>query len=509
MLYKDVSARAGIYWLAVTLAFVPAIVKLLCYPHNIGSDDAYIHLRIASNFAHGLGWGINPHQPVNLSTSPAFTLIIAAAERVTPHVVVLTQILSAGAVVAGLILIFLAALSETDSVSAALIAEIAAAFSVNLWRWNGSLMEATFAFAVVAMTLYLFRRDASNRPIRVFIAGVVLGVGVLLRPEMGIVVVLALFVQWMRSVRSARMRDAALIILGVAAIVMPWCLFASQHLSSVIPTTFAAKSTAHLRFFNGIILRQFAESVFESILFPTLLILVLVLAVRRKDLASEKQADWLAYVIPVGWVVGLIGFYYLKTPLLQSTGRYVLPLLPCEVMVLALIWNKLENHLTRWQKRTAVAFIGLHVVFALTLNYKFVMPVLQRFEAEYGATMRAAAGELAKRTEGSPNRRVLVETDIGVLSCAGNGSFEIYDGGALATPSLRGLNMRDQIMQTQPAYVVESLSGTPDGMGSRYSDLLSEVWERRFRQHSVRVGVPYAYTIIYRSKEPVSVSALR
>ena len=69
---EKLSARRGTLWLVASLALIPALVKLLCYPRNIGSDDAYIHLQIATNFVHGLGWGINPHQPVNLIHEPGF-----------------------------------------------------------------------------------------------------------------------------------------------------------------------------------------------------------------------------------------------------------------------------------------------------------------------------------------------------------------------------------------------------------------------------------------------------
>ena len=182
---------------------------------------------------------------------------------------------------------------------------------------------------------------------------------------------------------------------------------------------------------------------------------------------------------------------------LQSTGRYVLPLLPCQVVVLGLAWAELEAHLKDWQKRLAAAFIVLRVVFSVGLNYKVVLPVLQRFDSNYGATMRAAAEELVKRTEGKPNQRVLVEVDIGILSYAGRGRFEIYDGGALATPSLRGLTVRSQIAQSQPAYLVESLASSPDGMGPEFPGLLQQIWECRFRQQSVRVIRPNYYTIIY------------
>jgi hypothetical protein len=473
----------------------------MCYPHNIGSDDAYIHLRIATNFLQGLGWGINPHQPVNLSTSPGFTLILIAVEKLSAHPIGVTQILSGGAVVAGLLLIFFTALTETESIRAAFLAEIAAAFSVNLWRWDGALMEATFAFAAVAATLYLFRKDARNSLSRLLLAGIVLGVGVLLRPEMGMLVVLALFVQSMRSEGAARLKDAALVVLGIAAVVTPWCLFALRRFGSIVPTTFAAKATVHVKLINEVILRQFAESVVESILFPTLLIMLLLIIVRRGTSHSEQRASGLAYVIPVGWVVGLFGFYYLKTAYLESTGRYVLPLLPCQVMVLALLWARIEDRLANWELRMAEVFVGLHVIFAISVNYALVMPVLRRFEGEYSTTMRASAEKLAMLTQGKLNRRVLVETDIGVLSCAGNGRFEIEDGGALATPALRGLRVTDQIRRSDPAYVVESLSVTPAGMGSKYPELLSKLWERRFRQHGVELGIPYYYTIIYQNKE--------
>ena len=325
------------YPFMAALAVVPSVIKLLCYPQNIGSDDAYIHLRVATNFIAGRGWGINPGEPVNLSTSPAFTLLLSAAELVTRHGILLTQVLSALAVIAGLVLIFFTALAETSSIRAALFAEFAASFSVNLWRWNGSLMEATFAFAVISLTLYLFRGEASPGWRRVFGAGIVLGIGMLLRPEMGIVVVLALYVQWMRSKAGYKVRDAALLTLGIALMMVPWCVFAMHQFGAIIPTTFAAKSTHHLRFVNPAILRQMAESVGESLLFPTILVVLLLIVVRRKHTRESTAAGWLRYVLPAGWVLGLMGFYYLKTASLQSTGRYVLPLLPAEVMLLWLL----------------------------------------------------------------------------------------------------------------------------------------------------------------------------
>ena len=69
--------------------------------------------------------------------------------------------------------------------------------------------------------------------------------------------------------------------------------------------------------------------------------------------------------------------------------------------------------------------------------------------------------EVAALTAGRANRRVLVAVDIGVLSYAGQGRFEVYDAGALATPSLHGLTVQDQIARVQPAYVVGTGAETP------------------------------------------------
>ena len=58
------------------LAFVPTIVKFLFFPSYPGSDDAFIHARIVSNITSGLGWGINAHEPVNMSTAPLYTCLL-------------------------------------------------------------------------------------------------------------------------------------------------------------------------------------------------------------------------------------------------------------------------------------------------------------------------------------------------------------------------------------------------------------------------------------------------
>jgi|GEM_PF-1563439 len=490
------SLKPRFFVLMAAIAIIPALVKFFCYPHNIGADDAYIHLRIATNLTHGLGWGINPHQPVNLSTAPAFTLLLAAAEEVTSHAIGLAQIASVLAVIAGLALIFLSVLSETASVSAAFLAETTAAFSVNLWRWNGALMEASYAFAVVALTIWMFRRTAPTTWLHYVLAGGVLGVALLLRPEMGLVIVLCVFVVLVRSSGYSRLTRPVLIAVGIALPVVPWCLFASRYAGSIFPTTFAAKST-HLHLVNASVFVQLVQVAAESFLFPALLTIVVLLVV-RPPLTSPRGMPILSYFIPLGWVVGLSAFYYLKTARLQSPGRYLLPLLPCEVVLCAFVWAAAEARLPEWGKRMAIAAVALHICFALALNYWTVMPSLQQFDGEYAATMRAAADELVALTQDSANKRVLVNQDIGVLSCEADGRFEIFDGGGLASPSLRNLTTRDQAEKVKPAFLVQSLGEAPDGRGAFFPGGLTKLWQRRFHRHGIAEGTLFYYTTIFR-----------
>jgi hypothetical protein len=476
------------------IAVVPAVVKLLCYPHNIGADDAYIHLRIATNLAQGLGWGINPHQPVNLSTAPAFTLLLAAAERLSTHAIGLTQTASILGVIAGLVLIFLTVFSETASLNAAFLAEITAAFSVNLWRWNGALMEASYGFTVVALVLWMFRTNAGRTALHFVLAGAVLGVGLLLRPEMGLLAALCFFVVFCRSAGLDLVKRPILLAIGIALPIVPWCLFASRHAGSIIPSTFAAKST-HFHLLNATVFVQWMEVAAESFFFPALLIVAVVLAVRPRFTSGPAA---LSYSIPAGWVIGLSAFYYLKTAILQSPGRYLLPLLPCEAVLLAFLWAAAEDRLPEWARVATAAALALHVCLALALNYRIVMPSLRQFDSEYAATMRAAADELVLLTSNSANKRVLVNQDIGVLSCEANGRFEIFDGGGLASPSIRNLTTREQTERVKPAFLVQSLAEFPDGRGAFFPDDITQLWQRRFRRHGVAEGTLYYYTTIFR-----------
>ena len=479
------------------LALIPTWIKLLCYPNNIGSDDAYIHLQVARNVVSGHGWGLNAGTPVNLSSSPAFTLLLIAISHLTVHVIPVMQVLSCIASGLGLLLIFLTVYSETGSAYPALLAEGSASFSCNLFRWNGTVMEACCAFFVVALLLFLFRSErVSTR--KIFFFGVVSGVATLLRPELFLVTLLCTCVVAVRSDPKRRIQGAVSVLAmlaGASFCLIPWLIFARITFHNYLPTTFYAKSYPHLIAWNPIIAKQMLELTGESFLWPALLLAAFGWLLLR----WRVTIAWKRLLLPIGLPLGVTAFYYLKTPGLESAGRYMLPLLPCAAVALGVICFEVASvKESRLVVALSIAMMSLHVVTSLAINQIYLAPTVARFEEEYGATMRAAAEFIATQTSFS-NEGVLVEADVGVLAYAANGRFLIYDGGGLASPELVHLSPAEQVQLVQPAYIVESQGSEAAEWEGKDGGRLRALWSRMYKQHSVSQKVPYLFANVYAS----------
>lgn len=202
----DTSRRIWARVLVVGVVLSPVVIKLALFPAYPGSDDAFIHLRIASLIASGAGWGINPGQWINMSTSPLFTLAVAFVTWLGLPPIGATQALTACAASAGLTFVYLSARRLSPSYPAALFVTTLAAINTQLWRWTGTVMEATVAYAAVSMLLYLdLRWSARIRSAFQWIAiGGLAGLGVLIRFEMALLLVLLLGMRIVRTPNRTR-----------------------------------------------------------------------------------------------------------------------------------------------------------------------------------------------------------------------------------------------------------------------------------------------------------------
>lgn len=440
-------ARAA---LAAILAS-PIVVKLVLFPAYPGSDDAFIHLRIADLLQSSSGWGINPGQWINMSTSPLFTLVLAGMDRVGVPPIGAGQALSALASSVGLGFLYLSARRLSTSLPAALFVTALAAINTQLWRWSGTVMEATPAFAAVAALLYLdlrWRPDQRTRR-QWCVLGLVIGVVVLLRFELLLLLVLMLATGLGRS--RDRLRSGLAFLGGASVLLIPYLVFAAVRLGGVVPTTFSAKSGGwHLA--NMSVLRPIVSAFLSAQ--PVIMGLVVIgvfLAVRDRRSESNERREHRA--LALWFVLGSLAFYLLRFSSLQSAGRYLVPMMAATAFLAAASLDPIREaaaavasrgaRFGRLAARTVViglVLLSLQLVALGIFMASNIVAVLRGYNDGYRAIATATAAAIGSSC--SAGTRVLVEVDVGAISYEDHGRCTIVDGGGLADPQLARLGFR-------------------------------------------------------------------
>lgn len=468
--------RSAGFALLVGAILLPAAVRLLCYPSYPGSDDAFIHYAVAENVATGRGWGLQAGRSVNLSSSPLFTLISAALMRAGADAWIGIGALSLMASCAGVWLTWWAARSlGLDGLPAALLA----ATNVHLWRWTGTFLETTVAWAIVPLVIgldALLRRRRERRPGPWLGLGCLLAVAVLLRYELALLAP-ALALQ-ARSDRG-RARWGA-VAAGMAAVLLPWLGFAWSTFGSLLPTTLLAKSAA-LHWPAPRVLESLAAVAASAAPGGFVLTAVGLIGLGRGGGAAAVgrwAGRWVGLWFPL---LAVSLFYAVRMEVLQSPGRYLLPFTP----LLALLATAAFESQERGRRSAVVALLAvcLQAALALGINARRVAPVLRGMESGYVAAMEGAAAQLRHRCE--PGDEVLVLTDVGVLSVAGTGACTIVDGGGLADPELIGVPAGEIVARRRPRWVVESLGDPERPLAAARGTGLVEVWKREFPSHGI------------------------
>lgn len=491
--------------LVICIAALPALVKLLWYWSYPGSDDVFAHLRIAETLAAGGGWGMDPGQPLSLSSSPVFTGLIALGLMLGFGGLGFGMFVSLAsgflATIAAHRLLVLLGIGFTARIAGVVFA----AANIYLWRWNGTVMETTLAFLLLTLAYQAFHRaerqpqeQRRRRAGGYFAAGVVAGLAVLTRFELALVLPcfgVALLVR-----RPARWFAAGVALgAGFAVAVLPWFAFSLVYFNALLPTPFYAKTSSAIYLWNPAVARELLKLVISGFGVPLLVLGALSISSLWKRRALQVRGIFSPLDV---WLfpLALALFYYVKTPGLQSSARYFLPALHMLAVALACALDALLRAERRaWWDRAVYAALGLHVVFGLAFNHIRVAPVLARYRDNYWRTMEAAADFLRNN---DPTRRegVLVEIDFGTLWYYAGDECTFYDGGAVASPDLRGLSVVEKIRRTEPELVVETLASEAGEMAKTVPGL-HLIWHREFRSHSI--GRPDAVYVcnIYRVGE--------
>jgi hypothetical protein len=191
-------------------------------------DDPFITYRYAENLIRGLGFVYNPGERILSTTTPLFTLLLAALGLISPHFPVWANLIGAFSLAAGGLLLW----------------DLASSWGAPLVGWAGLLLYPTFPLLLttlgsetpiyLALCLGAFAFYARGQLIG---AALCAGLAVLARPDGVLVALLLAGDTLLRLRRPVPWRAVALF----AGILLAWVAFAWAYFGSPLPVTLAAK----------------------------------------------------------------------------------------------------------------------------------------------------------------------------------------------------------------------------------------------------------------------------
>lgn len=307
-------------------------------------DDAYIHLEYARSVFEGRGFMFNGRLS-NGDTSPLWVLLLAATHLISSDWLVSGKILAAAGALFSVAMAWVFAqrlASDTGSVSPTTVPLLVGLYVLSpffcFWVFSG--MEAIAAAGLVMLQALLLVPQRP-RAATFFGAALALGIGPLVRPELGLMIVAGapfLLRQWLAMTQGASTGRRATWF-GVAAVLLAlpltlWAWYAITAFGHVTPHTNAAK-----RAMPGepVLTRLVSVS---GLGFPGLLMgLGLWLAMlvpsplRAKAQGAVRSVPMVAWPL-VLWCMATLVFYVVNHTYVQT--RYVAVLAPGLMLVLLL-----------------------------------------------------------------------------------------------------------------------------------------------------------------------------
>lgn len=328
-------AGAAFASLASPFCFVLAAILTGLQP-GFPLDDAWIHQVFGESLARQGILAFNPGEPSTASTSPLWTLLLAAGISLGLPAYAWTMFLG------GASLLLLAGavhlLGQRLFPGYPIVGPLAALAVVIEWHlaWAAASGMETVLFTALTVLLVVVGSQSRFDPL---VTGVLAGLTILTRSEASVLFAIVLSVRLVYPPADARQRAvgrlARLFGAGVLSLVVvaPYAAFSVAVSGSVLPSTFAAKTAFYgqpvtLAFavrFIGAVLSQVAISP-ATLLIP-LAIIGAAVTFRQRG-TSPSSATVVAWSMVFPWTIALIALYLIRLPVVYQHGRYFIPLMP-------------------------------------------------------------------------------------------------------------------------------------------------------------------------------------
>lgn len=392
-------------------------------------DDAWIHQTYARNLADLGEWSFIPGTPSAGSTSPLWSLLLAALNKIwtgTPFI----QTYALGAIWLWLLAVFAEATFRRSVLSYRSPIPIAGLMVVFEWHlvWAAaSGMETLLIAAIIGLVLYLLQTKWQTR---YAISGLVIGIGVWVRPEtltlLGPVMLVLLLDGkpiW------DRLKAFSSVLGGLLLPFIGYLWFNFQLSGHIWPNTFYAKQAEYAALRELPLITRYLRE-----LAPPLagIGIIMLPGFLYKCYEAVKSRDF-AWIGAILWWLGINLIYAIQLPVTYQHGRYLIPAMPVYFLI-GLVGSyeglaKPEgNNRGRW---IAVRVWAAALIILLAVFYGLGARSYARDVAIINTEMVAAAQWLRANTQ--PDDLIAVH-DIGAV-----GYFsqrKIIDLAGLVTPEI-------------------------------------------------------------------------
>ena len=320
-------------WLGLLISFISVLLIQILVEFQ-PFDDAFITYRYARNLSNGLGFVYNQGEKVLGTTTPLFTLLLAAIGYLThpSYIPLASYALSIIADTISVWLIFCLADSFFKSKWIALLSSVV--FLLQPFRLivaSGG-METSLFITSLLLTYYSYLVQK-----RSLFTAIWAGLAVLIRPD-AVLALLPVFGDWLFKDWRSCLKAGVLTLL----VISPWLIWSTAYFGLPLPHSLLAKSITyknspgHAAFFLLTFLGTGTQGPYSSpwILLPILLFGVPVLTLGLIVLAKQKSSGWILGAYPA--------LYTLVMALINPSmifSWYFLPLIPgMVVLTMGLIW---------------------------------------------------------------------------------------------------------------------------------------------------------------------------